>query len=196
MNFSRLRKDLTGKRFDLQTCADIIIDAYMARLVILSEGLTGKAHELTVDKTTIGRVDDNTFPIPEASVSSHHCEILLRGTDVVVRDLNSTNGTFINGNQVSGEAPLKPGQILRLGQIEMRLEDAAANKATAAKKLPDQTMVIPQGVKLGQEPSTTVTFDKSTFTKKSNTGTKIFIGVIIAIGVVVLVLILLLFKKF
>src|SRR5271154_7208615 len=152
----------------------------MARLVILSEGFTGKSFELTVDKTTIGRVDDNTFPIPEASVSSHHCEVLLRGTDIVIRDLNSTNGTFINGHQVTGEAPLKPGQILRLGQIEMRLEDAASAKAAAPKKLPDQTMVIPQGVKLGQEVSTTVTFDKSAFAKKSNTGTKIFIGVVVA----------------
>jgi predicted component of type VI protein secretion system len=164
----------------------------MARLVILSEGLTGKAHELTVEKTTIGRVDDNTFPIPEQSVSSHHCEILLRGVDVVVRDLNSTNGTFINGNQVAGEAPLKPGQILRLGQIEMRLEDASA-KPAAPKRLPDQTMVIPQGVKLGQEPSTTVSFEKSAFAKKSNTGTKIFIGVIAVIAIVVIVLILRLF---
>src|SRR5277367_1012854 len=113
----------------------------MARLVILSEGLTGKAHELTVDKTTVGRVDDNTFPVPEGSVSSHHCEILLRGADIIVRDLNSTNGTFINGNQVAGEAPLKAGQILRLGQIEMRLEDAASAQNTAQKKkLPDQTI--------------------------------------------------------
>ena len=167
----------------------------MARLVILSEGFTGKAHELTVDKTTIGRVDDNTFPIPEGSISSHHCEILLRGADVVVRDLNSTNGTFINGNQVSGEAPLKTGQILRLGQVEMRLEDPAAKAAATPKKLPDQTMVIPQGVKLGHETSTTVNFDKKAFAKKSNTGTKIFIGVIIAIAIAVVVLILLLFNK-
>ena len=165
----------------------------MARLVILSEGLTGQAHELTVEKTTIGRVEDNTFPIPEGSVSSHHCEILLRGEDVVVRDLNSTNGTFINGHQVSGEAPLKAGQILRLGQIEMRLEDPASAKAAAPKKLPDQTMVIPQGVKLGQEPSTTVSFEKSAFAKKSNTGTKIFIGVIVVIAIVVIGLIVKLF---
>jgi pSer/pThr/pTyr-binding forkhead associated (FHA) protein len=166
----------------------------MARLVILSEGLTGKAHELTVDKTTIGRVDDNTFAIPEGSVSSHHCEVLLRGGDIVVRDLNSTNGTFINGHQVTGEAPLKPGQILRLGQVEMRLEETSA-KAAAPKKLPQQTMVIPQGVKLGQDPSTTVSFEKTAFAKKSNTGTKIFIGVIIVFALVVLGLVFLLFKK-
>jgi len=93
----------------------------MAKLVLLSAGMTGRIHDLKVDKTTIGRVEDNTFQIAEPSVSSHHCEILLRGSDVVVRDLNSTNGTFINGEKVT-ETVLKPGQVLRLGQIEMRLE--------------------------------------------------------------------------
>ena len=161
----------------------------MARLVILSEGFTGKAIELTVDKTTIGRVDDNAFPIPEGSVSSHHCEVLLRGSDVVVHDLNSTNGTFVNGHQVTGEAVIKPGQILRCGQVEIRLEDASAQK-DKPKKLPDQTMVIPQGVKLGQEPATkTVAFDKNAFSKKSNTVNKIFIAVIVILGVVVIVLV-------
>ncbi len=161
----------------------------MARLVILSEGFTGKAFELSVEKTTIGRVDDNTFPIPEGSVSSHHCEVLLRGNDVVIHDLNSTNGTFVNGHQVTGEAVLKPGQILRLGQVEIRLEDASAQKAQP-KKLPDQTMVIPQGVKLGQEPATkSVAFDKTTFSKKSNTANKIFVAVIVVLGVVVVALV-------
>src|SRR5437773_1270030 len=51
----------------------------MAKLVLLSAGMTGRAHELKVDKTTIGRVDDNTFQIPEPSVSSHHCEVMQRG---------------------------------------------------------------------------------------------------------------------
>ena len=91
----------------------------MAKLVILSEGMTGRSHELKVDRTTIGRVEDNTFQIAEPSVSSHHCEILLRGNEVVVRDLNSTNGSFINGEKITEKA-LKLGQTLRLGQIEMR----------------------------------------------------------------------------
>ena len=93
----------------------------MARLVLLSEGLTGRTHELKGERTTIGRVSDNTFEITEASVSSHHCEILLRGSEVVVKDLGSTNGTFINGEKIT-EAALKSGQILRCGMIEMRLE--------------------------------------------------------------------------
>ncbi len=155
--------------------------------------MTGKAHELAVEKTTIGRVDDNTFPIPEGSVSSHHCEVLLRGTDVIIHDLNSTNGTFINGHQITGEAPIKPGQILRLGQVEMRLEETGAQKAPP-KKLPDQTMVIPQGVKLGQEPATkAVAFDKNAFAKKSNIGTKVFIGVVIVLGVGILIMLVMIF---
>ena len=87
----------------------------MAKLVVLSAGMTGRTHELNVDKTTIGRVEDNTFQVAEPSVSSHHCEALLRGSDVVVKDLNSTNGTFVNGEKVS-ESVIKPGQILRLGR--------------------------------------------------------------------------------
>src|SRR3954470_17704544 len=126
----------------------------MAKLVVLSESLAGKTHELTVDTTTVGRVEDNAFQIPESSVSSHHAEIIRRGSDVVIKDLNSTNGTFINGQQITGEGVLKPGQILRLGQIELRLE-SDESKAASGKKLPDQTMFIPQGVKLGTSDTAT-----------------------------------------
>ena len=87
----------------------------MAKLVVLSEGMTGQSYELKVDKTTIGRVEDNTFQIAQPSVSSHHCEVLLRGNDVVIKDLNSTNGTFINNQQVTGEAVVEAGPGFALG---------------------------------------------------------------------------------
>ncbi len=157
----------------------------MARLVVLSEGFTGRSHELKVEKTTIGRVEDNAFPIPEPSVSSHHCEILLRGNDVVVHDLNSTNGTFVNGEQVTDEAPIKPGQILRLGQVELRLETGAAGPS---KKPLDHTMVIPQGVKLNELEggSKPVSFEKdSPFAKKDKGANKVFIGIAIVLGLVI-----------
>src|SRR5512137_3067777 len=98
----------------------------MAKLVLLSTGMTGRMHELKVAKTTVGRVEDNMFQIAEPSVSSHHCEIELKGNEVVVKDLNSTNGTFINGEKVS-ERVLKLGEVLRLGQVEMRLEGEGAS---------------------------------------------------------------------
>jgi pSer/pThr/pTyr-binding forkhead associated (FHA) protein len=156
----------------------------MARLVLLSEGLTGRTYELKAEKTTVGRVSDNAFEIPEGSVSSHHCEILLKGNDIFVRDLNSTNGTFINGERIT-EGTLKPGQILRLGMIEMRLETGEAAAATA-KKLLDQTRVIPQGVKLDQlEATRPLDLEGTTgFSKKTNRATKTFVAVVIFIGLV------------
>ena len=168
----------------------------MAKLVVLSEGLTGRSYELKVDKTTIGRVEDNAFPIAEPSVSSHHCEILLRGKDVVVKDLNSTNGTFINGEQVT-EAVIKPGQILRLGQVEIRLE--TGEPPGPGKKVLDQTIVIPQGVRINELEGGTrsVNFETdSPFAKKSNKANKIFLVIGVVLGLVIFALIAVAFKRF
>src|SRR5437867_1475478 len=135
--------------FDLNESLAIIAvhKSFMAKLIVLSAGMTGRTHELKVDKTTIGRVEDNTFQIAEPSVSSHHCEVVLRGADVVVRDLNSTNGTFINGEKVA-ESVIKPGQVLRLGQIEMRLE--TDTMAAPAQKPVDRTLVMQRGVSVDE----------------------------------------------
>jgi len=93
----------------------------MSRLVVISEGLTDLSHDLGTRWVTIGRGDKNAFQIVETSVSSQHCEVQLRGTELLVRDLRSTNGTFIEGRSIS-EAVLKPGEVLRLGQVELMLE--------------------------------------------------------------------------
>ncbi|MFN0066513.1 MAG: FHA domain-containing protein [Limisphaerales bacterium] len=152
----------------------------MAKLVVVTEGLKGLSHELAVERTTVGRVEDNTFQIGEPSVSSHHAEVLLKGTDVVIKDLNSTNGTFINGEKVT-EAVLKPGQTVRFGQIELRLEGAASGK----KQL-DATRVIPAGVKredVGTSGGTVTAADRG-FAKKSDKAGKIVwvaVGVVLAI---------------
>ena len=96
----------------------------MAKLVVLSAGMTGRTHELKVDKTTIGRVEDNTFEIADSSVSSHHCVVLLKGSDVLVRDLNSTNGTFINDKRIAyGRAfPISNADRVKFGNIEVTFE--------------------------------------------------------------------------
>ena len=170
----------------------------MAKLVVLSEGFTGLTCELKADKTTVGRLEDNAFQIPEPSVSSHHCELTHRGTDLLVKDLNSTNGTFINGEKVGGEAVLKPGQILRLGQVELRLESgAAAAAASAASKKPlEKTMVIgikAQDLDQGARP---VNFEtNAAFSKKSNKANKIFIGIGIALGILIIAFLIIAFNK-
>src|SRR5438874_7623356 len=188
----------------------------MAKLVVLSAGMTGRTHELKVDKTTIGRVEDNTFQISEPSVSSHHCEILLRGPEVVVRDLNSTNGTYINGEKVT-ESVLKPGQVLRLGQIEMRLETESTSTGSPSsappagapapapakppagptgpsKKPIDQTMAMQRGVSLNEleQGPRAGGFDSTSkgFSKKSDKVNKVFVILGIAFGVIIFALLL------
>jgi hypothetical protein len=138
----------------------------MAKLVLLSEGFTGRTFELKGEKMTVGRVPGNDIEIPESSVSSHHAEILLRGKDVVVKDLSSTNGSFIDGERIT-EAVIKPGHLLRLGTVDMRLE--TGEPPPPPKKL-DQTRVIPQGVKLQdlEAARTPLDFQKPGFEKKSN----------------------------
>lgn len=161
----------------------------MARLVLLSEGLTGKTCDLKVDRTTVGRVSDNTFEIVEPSISSHHCEILIQGKDVLVRDLGSTNGTFINGERIT-EGVLKAGQILRLGMVEMRLE--SGEPAPVPKHILEQTRVIPQGVKPDElQGARPPEFSAKTgFEKKSNKATKIFIGLAVLVGLCLVVLLI------
>ena len=182
----------------------------MAKLVVLSAGMNGRTHELNVDKTTIGRVEDNTFQLADPSVSSHHCEALLRGSDVVIKDLNSTNGSFINGEKIS-ESVLKPGQTLRLGQIEIQLltegmpmpapkapaavpAPASAAPATPGRKPGDSTMIVPRGVSLNElsEGPRPASFDTSkTFSKKNNKTNRMFIIgaviIVVIIGIVLLV---------
>jgi pSer/pThr/pTyr-binding forkhead associated (FHA) protein len=166
----------------------------MAKLVALSEGLTGRSYDLKVDKTTIGRVEDNSFHLAEPSVSSHHCEVLLQGSEVRVKDLNSTNGTYINGEKIT-DAVLKPGQILRLGSIELRLEvegmpsAPTTPSAPPAKKNLDQTRVLPRGVKVNEFEQGTQRpkLDSTVFAKKSNKTTMIFIGVGVVLGLVIIV---------
>lgn len=185
----------------------------MAKLVVLSAGFNGRTHELNVDTTTIGRVEDNTFQIADPSVSSHHAEIILRGSDVVVKDIGSTNGTFINGEKIT-ESVLKPGQTLKFGQIELQLltegmpvpppKPAASAPASAApapapaKKPMDSTMVVPRGVNLNELAGGTGTgFDTTSkgFSKKGNKANKMFlIGTGVAIAIIVLVALVVIFS--
>lgn len=166
----------------------------MARLVVLTEGFTGRTYELKVDRTTVGRVEDNAFQIAEPSVSSHHCEILLRGDQVIVKDLESTNGTYINGQKVT-ESTLQSGQILRLGQLELRLETADAKEAS---KRQDRTLVVPAGVKLNDLESGTrpdaITANPN-FKKKSNKAGTIIITISIILGGIILVFLAIAFMQ-
>src|SRR2546426_7995760 len=87
--------------------------------------LTGLTHpgtfELEPGFNTLGRNPTNDFRVHDVTVSSFHCEIVVSEASILVRDLGSTNGTYIDGQPVQ-ESRIEPGQILRLGSVELRLE--------------------------------------------------------------------------
>lgn len=72
--------------------------------------------------TTLGRDVNNAIVVDDQFVSADHAVLTFRGRTWYVEDLNSTNGTFVNGSPVDGVAPLGYGDEIQLGQVRLRLE--------------------------------------------------------------------------
>ena len=83
--------------------------------IALPDGTTA-SHDLTDDTITLGRVADNMIQIDDASVSSHHAELVRDGDDYILKDLDSTNGTRLNG-AAHTEGKLKEGDQIVFGNI-------------------------------------------------------------------------------
>ena len=114
----------------------------MAKLVVVSESHAGLSCELGRRWVTIGRSPGNAFQLAEQSVSGRHCEVLFRGNELVVRDLGSTNGTFIKDAPIS-EGLLGIGQVVRLGELELRLEVSPPSAASCSEPEPPNDFPSP-----------------------------------------------------
>jgi len=90
-------------------------DNIRAVLVVLEGNQAGIRHELTRDNMEIGRGNDVDIRIPEQGISRRHCLIFYKNNRFFVRDLESTNGTFLNGAKIE-EMVLKHGDKLQLGE--------------------------------------------------------------------------------
>jgi hypothetical protein len=91
----------------------------------------GRRIELKPGVNRLGRSPNNDFLIDDPSVSGTHCQIVVERGTVLVRDLGSTNGTFVDQVSVQ-EVVLQSGQTLRLGCVEMVLESGGALAESAA----------------------------------------------------------------
>jgi len=100
--------------------------AELGRLVVVeSPGDPPAGSVFALDAvTTIGRDVNNTIVIDDPFASSDHAALTFRGRAWYVEDLGSTNGTFVNGSQVEGIAPLGFGDEIQVGQVRLRLERA------------------------------------------------------------------------
>jgi pSer/pThr/pTyr-binding forkhead associated (FHA) protein len=94
-----------------------------ARKVTVVEGeqFKGKSFEVG-DELVIGRADKCDLVLDDAYVSQMHARIFTKGDGLMVEDLGSTNGTYLNRSRISGPAPLHRGDQVKIGKtvLEMR----------------------------------------------------------------------------
>jgi hypothetical protein len=108
------------------------------RLKILQGSHAGKEVKIPTPKCVIGRGDDCHLRPQAEAISRRHCVIMTTENEVVVRDLNSRNGTYVNGDRVEEEAVLLAGDILRVGPLEFEtLIDQSPGKGNKRPKVSD-----------------------------------------------------------
>jgi pSer/pThr/pTyr-binding forkhead associated (FHA) protein len=116
----------------------------MPKLQISLPDGTQISFDLIEDNITVGRVEDNMIQIDDASVSSHHAELVRDGDDYLLRDLDSTNGTRLNGTAHT-EGRLKDGDEITFGKIDAIYEsEHSAAAQAAAQPMPEEAAVAMQ----------------------------------------------------
>jgi pSer/pThr/pTyr-binding forkhead associated (FHA) protein len=102
--------------------------APLASLLVRNGAMKGRRLAVKVPVVNIGRADFNDVVISDPSVSTSHAKLQRRDDIWILSDLGSTNGTFVEGERVSGEVALGPGTTVKFGEVAVLFEplDAAA----------------------------------------------------------------------
>src|SRR5690606_18078181 len=93
----------------------------MWTLVVETGKHKGRKVKLATDRIVVGRAEDAQIRVGSTDVSRHHCELLPTAHGVLVNDLDSANGTLVNGEAITTEFLLAPGNTLTVGPMIFRL---------------------------------------------------------------------------
>jgi len=116
----------------------------MSKLVVWLDGVVIKEVHITKDKTTLGRRPYNDIVIDNLAVSGEHAALQMIGREVAIEDLNSTNGTYINGKAVKRQV-LMHNDTIEIGKYKIKyLADEPSGF--------DKTMVLRPGAELPAAP--------------------------------------------
>jgi len=124
----------------------------MARLILSMNGQNMAEYNMSKERYTIGRLPDNDVRIDNPTVSGHHSLIINILNDSFLEDLNSTNGTYVNGKLIKKHA-LQHGDVVTVGKHQLRYIDAVNDEEEDDDEFA-RTMVI----------------DSSEFATRSGTG--------------------------
>jgi hypothetical protein len=89
-------------------------------LIVTAGPEKGRSFTLGPDDVVLGRAEDAAFHLASSSVGRHHARVHAEAGHVVVEDLGSANGTWVNGARVEGPTVLQPGDELRVADVPMR----------------------------------------------------------------------------
>jgi len=114
----------------------------MARLILSLDSQVLAEYNMSKERYTIGRLPDNDVRIDNPAVSGHHSLIINILNDSFLEDLNSTNGTYVNGKLIKKHA-LQHGDVITIGHHQLRFSDQHTNETEQDEF--EKTMVIPAG---------------------------------------------------
>ena len=125
----------------------------MSQLILSPSGSNPIAHELSAEVVTIGRAPENTIHIEDPSVSGRHAQLHLVGETFHLQDLDSTNGTRVNGEAVTSVA-LRPGDRIQFGKIDACFEcEASQGTPSATASSPSLSAVDARPAELSALPA-------------------------------------------
>ncbi|MDH4259785.1 MAG: FHA domain-containing protein [Gammaproteobacteria bacterium] len=114
----------------------------MARLILSLDGQVLAEYNMTKERYTVGRLPDNDVRIDNAAVSGHHGLIINILNDSFLEDLNSTNGTYVNGKLIKKHA-LTHGDVITVGHHHLRFVDSQVESSDQDEF--ERTLVIQPG---------------------------------------------------
>ena len=119
----------------------------MPKMIVSIDGVVIKEVQLTKDRTTLGRRPYNDIVIDNLAVSGEHAVMQMSGAEVFLEDLNSTNGTYVNGKAIKKQQ-LQNGDTVEIGKYKIKfVHDGAADGH-------EKTTVINSGAVVGAESAT------------------------------------------
>lgn len=96
----------------------------MPKMIVSIDGVVIKEVQLTKERTTLGRRPYNDVVIDNLAVSGEHAALQMNGSEVVLEDLNSTNGTYVNGKAIKKQA-LQNGDTIEVGKYKIKFVNEA-----------------------------------------------------------------------
>ena len=106
------------------------------KLTVTRPDLPPFVYMLEQEYTHVGRAPGNEISLPYPSISNRHCIFIHSGPDIVLRDLNSSNGTYVNGELIT-ETILRPGDLIQMGTVQIKFEAGVKRpRLTAPETVP------------------------------------------------------------